>query len=45
MSDSSETPFFMLIENVNDIFPLTSLSTQNAYILIRILELLKRSEK
>ena len=35
----------MLIENVNDIFPVTSLSTRNAYILIRILELLKRSEK
>ena len=35
----------MLIENVNDIFLLTSLSTRNAYILIRILELLKRSEK
>ena len=45
MTDSTETPFLILIENVSDIFPLTSLSTRNAYILIRILELLKRSEK
>ena len=39
------TLYIMSTENVNDIFSQILISTRNAYILIRILELLKRPEK
>lgn len=45
MPDYIITLYIMNTENVNDIFSQILISTRNAYILIRILELLKRPEK